>query len=151
MLRPYPGNPGSGTQNECQRHRNSIGGVGGLRRVLEMQQASHHRRHLRLLRAAGSDHGLLDHGRCILGDIELRLLRCQQNDSSGMPKDECRTDVLMIESILEGEYRGLVAFDELSDCLVQLGETLGKGIVASEAKNAAFDESAQPMDSVPVY
>src|SRR5437667_11247825 len=112
-----------------------------------MQQASHHGRHLRLWRAAGADHGLLDHGRCILGDIELRLLRCQQDDSSCMPKDECRTDVLMIEGILEGEHRWLVAANEQRDFVVKLCETVGKRVVPTKPQNPTLDKSPHPGSS----
>src|SRR6267378_4614303 len=111
---------------------------------------SHHRPHLRLLGAPGSDDRLFDHGRRVLGDIELCLLRRQQDDSSCMPEDERGTDVLMIEGILESEHRGSVSFDELRYCLVELREPMGQGIVTSEAKNTAFNESAQPGSSVPV-
>src|SRR5437879_2381292 len=111
----------------------------------------HHRADLVLLRSAGTDDGLFDHRWSVLGDVELRLLRRQQDDASGMAQHERRTHVLMIEGILEREYRWLVPLDELCDLVVQLGETKGQGVISAKPKHTAFDETAHPGSPIPRF
>src|SRR5207245_7566906 len=100
-------------KNVRQRRGDSVSGIGGLRRALQPQQMRHHGADLVLPRTARADDGLFDHGWSVVGDRELRLCRRQQDDPSCMAEDERRTDVLMIEGILEREYRWLVPLDEL--------------------------------------
>src|SRR5207249_2685003 len=138
MLRPYRTHP---AQNERQRGCHTVGRVCRLRRALQPEQTRHHRAHLVFLRAASTDDSLLDHRGRVLSDVEALLLRGEEYDAARMPQHECGTDILMIEGVLEGEDRWLVTLDELRDGVVQFGESMGKGIAASEAKDPAFDET----------
>src|SRR5438094_4594887 len=147
MLRPYRTHP---AQNERQRGCHTVGRVCRLRRALQPEQTRHHRAHLILLRSTGAHDSLFDHGRCILGDFKALLFSRQQDHAARMPQHECGTDILMIEGVLEGEDRWLVTLDELRDGVVQFGESMGKGIAASEAKDPAFDETSQPRSPAPV-
>src|SRR5436190_1493594 len=110
----------------------------------------HHRPDLVFLRAASTHDSLLDHRGRVLGDVEALLLRGEEYDAARMPQHECGTDILMIEGVLESEDRWLVTLDELRDGVVQFGESMGKGIAASEAKDPAFDETSQPRSPAPV-
>jgi len=57
----------------------------------------------------------------------------------------------MIEGVLEREDGRLMAFDELGDFLVQLGQPVGKRVVSSEAEHSAFDETAHPGSPIPRF
>ena len=75
----------------------------------------------------------------------------QENDPPGVAEHEGGADVLMIEGVLEREHRGLMTFDEFRDFVVQLGETVGKGIVAAEAQHTAFDETSHSRSPIPRF
>src|SRR6266513_4080124 len=103
------------------------------------------------MRAPGSDHGLLDHCRGILGDFEALLLSCQQNDPPRVTEYERRAHILMIEGVFQGEHGWLVPPDELRDFVVKLCETVGERIVASKSEHPTLDKSPHPGSSVPRF
>jgi hypothetical protein len=78
-----------------------------------------------LPRAPRTDDRLFDHRGCVLGDRETFLLRSKEDHSSRVPKYECRPNVLMIKRILEGQYRWLMALDELRDFVMEFGKPMG--------------------------
>ena len=121
MLRPYTTRT---TQDERQCGGNPISGIGGFRRVFELQQMRHHCPHLRLLGSPRTDHRLLDHCGCILGDFESLLLGGEQDDAPCMTKHESGTNVLMIEGVFQGEHGWLVAPDQFGDFMMQLSQAV---------------------------
>src|ERR687887_768705 len=66
-----------------------------------------------------------------------------------MTEHERGAHVFMVERILEREDRRLMAFDEFGNLVVQLGQSMGQGMVASKPQHTAFEETTHPGSSIP--
>jgi len=93
------------------RYRQSIGGI-GAGDLHAGKQPRDHRMDLRLFRAAGPDHGLLDEGRGIFADLDPGAGGAHQRHAAGLPELQRRLRVLVDEHFLDRGGGGRVVSNQ---------------------------------------
>src|SRR3989475_6905188 len=92
---------GSPAEDVRERDRHAVRRVRGRRGLLQLEEPGHHRADLGLGRAARPDDRLLHGRRRVLRDREPCFFRGQQDHAPGVPQDERRLHVLVVEGVLE--------------------------------------------------
>ena len=133
----------------ADRDRQRVGGVLGMRRLLERQQRLHHARDLVLLRAPRAADGVLDLLRRVGDDLEPALAGGQHDDAARLPDGERARGVLAEEDVLHRDDLHEVLVEELADAAVDRREAdLRRGLRArrDDAAVEGVEAAAAPFD-----
>jgi len=110
-----------------------VGGVGGLGRFGEVEQAGDHELDLFLLREAVADDGGLDGERGVLGDGEVLIGGGQQGHAAHLAELEGALGVGAEKNLFDGDHVGAVGFEKRSELCVDLREATRGGLLLVEA------------------
>ena len=116
-----------------------VGGVGGLRRDLEPEDAGDHGRDLRLVGPAGAGDRGLDLGRGVEDDGDAALGRREQRDRRGVRGGHDRGDVDVGEDPLDGHDVGDEAGEPRVELALEEDQALPRVGVARGAHDAHGD------------
>ena len=90
----------------------SIGGMVGMRVVIELRERAHHVGNLPFICSARAHHGLFDlHGR-VFANLERALRKRHERSTAGMRRWDSRTNVSAKVDALDSRGIGTVAFDD---------------------------------------
>ena len=122
----------------------SVGGVGGLGNLIEVEEARNHLLHLMFFGAAVSDYGGFYGERRILGDFEASGSGGEHGDSADLAEFEGGLDVGSVENIFDGDAIGAMAEDEFLEAYGDVREARGHGIARRNFDGSA-DDADQPI------
>ena len=94
--------------------RERIGRMIGFRLMLQMQQALDHILHLLLVGNAGASHGLFDLHGGVLAHLKPTARACHKSGSARLGSGDGALRVRAEENLLDGDFHGRVAHDNLS-------------------------------------
>lgn len=90
-----------------------IGGMVGMRVVVELRERAYHVGDLPLVRGAGAHHSLFDlHGR-VLANLERALRKRHERSTAGMRRGDGRADVGAKVDALDSRGIGAIALDDI--------------------------------------
>lgn len=120
-----------------------VGGVGRLRRFVEVEEAGDHELHLLLGRQAVADDGALDGEWRVLGDGEAGAGCSEQGDTAHLAELERALGVGGEEYFFDGDDLGLPELQELAEFGVDLQQPNRGPVLLVEADGASA-ERAKP-------
>ena len=134
-------------------NRQSIGGVGGLGRLSEIEKARDHVLDLLLLGFAITDDGGFDGEGSVFGDFESGGRGGEHRDAAHLTKFECRLHVERIENVFDRDLFGVMVENQSFKCDVDAIQAkrqsfFGRKLYGTAAEAGEFSGGSKFDDAV---
>src|SRR5437867_1391239 len=126
--------------NVTNSNRESIRGVVGLRRCLELQERANHLLNLILFGAAVACHSALDFQRRILEDRQIRFRCGEHRNAPDVAQRQCALNIGGVKQTLEGCGFGVQIANDVDNGIVDRSKASRQRIRGFRSDGAAADE-----------